>query len=280
MMARSAGWATAQAAMQVRATSRSRLTEVLSWHRLSVRGRGVGARKAIDAEALLDAFRAAGPLSCGAGTSAAMPQMWPRCLCAAIIASNAMIRGGGNHTSRVGELRLPGNARSAAGAPRGPGRALLPERPERLPGQAAYVRRVAGEADRRQSTSPGCGTTRPATARCPNPRSSPPRSWPTCGRRWRRWRGFELVRPEGFEPPTPGLGILCSILLSYGRSDRVAAAFRRFLRLPGGSSGTPVVANDAPRAQAALCQPQISFPGNGRRSSTGQWQRSPSRRSA
>ncbi len=26
-----------------------------------------------------------------------------------------------------------------------------------------------------------------------------------------------MVRPEGFEPPTPGLGILCSILLSYGR---------------------------------------------------------------
>ena len=26
-----------------------------------------------------------------------------------------------------------------------------------------------------------------------------------------------LVRPAGFEPTTPGLGILCSILLSYGR---------------------------------------------------------------
>ncbi len=26
-----------------------------------------------------------------------------------------------------------------------------------------------------------------------------------------------VVRPAGFEPATPGLGILCSILLSYGR---------------------------------------------------------------
>ena len=25
-----------------------------------------------------------------------------------------------------------------------------------------------------------------------------------------------MVRPAGFEPTTPGLGILCSILLSYG----------------------------------------------------------------
>jgi hypothetical protein len=29
----------------------------------------------------------------------------------------------------------------------------------------------------------------------------------------------KLVIPAGFEPTTPGLGILCSILLSYGTSQ-------------------------------------------------------------
>ncbi len=32
------------------------------------------------------------------------------------------------------------------------------------------------------------------------------------------FRGRELARPAGFEPATPGLGILCSIRLSYGRA--------------------------------------------------------------
>gem|GEM_PF-3852137 len=30
----------------------------------------------------------------------------------------------------------------------------------------------------------------------------------------------EVVRPRAFEPPIPGLGILCSILLSYERMGR------------------------------------------------------------
>ena len=29
---------------------------------------------------------------------------------------------------------------------------------------------------------------------------------------------MQMVIPAGFEPTTPGLGILCSILLSYGTS--------------------------------------------------------------
>ncbi len=40
-----------------------------------------------------------------------------------------------------------------------------------------------------------------------------------------------LARPRGFEPPTPGLGILCSIRLSYGRAvgmvDRLLYSTRR-----------------------------------------------------
>src|SRR5688572_2552395 len=31
-----------------------------------------------------------------------------------------------------------------------------------------------------------------------------------------------MVRPEGLEPPTGGLEIRCSILLSYGRTARIA----------------------------------------------------------
>jgi hypothetical protein len=32
-------------------------------------------------------------------------------------------------------------------------------------------------------------------------------------------REVSMVRPRGFEPPAPGLGILCSIQLSYGRVE-------------------------------------------------------------
>ncbi len=35
-----------------------------------------------------------------------------------------------------------------------------------------------------------------------------------------------MVRPAGFEPATPGLGILCSILLSYGRNALKSLRFR------------------------------------------------------
>jgi hypothetical protein len=31
-----------------------------------------------------------------------------------------------------------------------------------------------------------------------------------------------MARPEGFEPPTPGSEVPCSILLSYGRTILVA----------------------------------------------------------
>ena len=33
-----------------------------------------------------------------------------------------------------------------------------------------------------------------------------------------------MVRPEGFEPPTAGLEIRCSVLLSYGRKAKVHPA--------------------------------------------------------
>ena len=36
-----------------------------------------------------------------------------------------------------------------------------------------------------------------------------------------------MVRPAGFEPTAPGLGILCSILLSYGRALRPLIPWRR-----------------------------------------------------
>jgi len=33
---------------------------------------------------------------------------------------------------------------------------------------------------------------------------------------------YSMVRPAGFEPAAPGLGILCSIRLSYGRPGFVS----------------------------------------------------------
>ncbi len=38
--------------------------------------------------------------------------------------------------------------------------------------------------------------------------------------RWSAQFCSEMVRPTGFEPVTPRLGIWCSILLSYGRLAR------------------------------------------------------------
>jgi hypothetical protein len=34
-------------------------------------------------------------------------------------------------------------------------------------------------------------------------------------------RKRKMARPEGFEPPTPGSEVPCSILLSYGRTTLI-----------------------------------------------------------
>ena len=46
-----------------------------------------------------------------------------------------------------------------------------------------------------------------------------------------------MVRPAGFEPTAPGLGILCSILLSYGRASGFIAWRVQGIKAAGKSGG-------------------------------------------
>ncbi len=62
-----------------------------------------------------------------------------------------------------------------------------------------------------------------------------------------------LVRPEGFEPPTSGLGIRCSILLSYGRTTRQIKERTRQIGAPRFELGTSC--SQGRRANQAALRP-------------------------
>jgi hypothetical protein len=41
----------------------------------------------------------------------------------------------------------------------------------------------------------------------------------------------EIASPAGFEPTTPGLGILCSVLLSYGDDVMISSGYEALILL-------------------------------------------------
>ncbi len=63
----------------------------------------------------------------------------------------------------------------------------------------------------------------------------------------------ELARPEGLEPPTPRLGIWCSIRLSYGRTRR-GIAYIAPPPVPC-TKIRPMHENQAPRRQGVPARP-------------------------
>lgn len=78
-----------------------------------------------------------------------------------------------------------------------------------------------------------------------------------------------LVRPTGFEPVAPRLGILCSILLSYGRALRLLDKRKAQGNLgthadqlvsPGGATGNGRGMTWMPSSCSALASSIVAWP--------------------
>ena len=72
-----------------------------------------------------------------------------------------------------------------------------------------------------------------------------------------------MVRPAGFEPTAPGLGIRCSILLSYGRAVGALGERARGgnqLSLSGGAMGNGSGATWMPSSSRDFASSAVAWP--------------------
>ena len=72
-----------------------------------------------------------------------------------------------------------------------------------------------------------------------------------------------MVRPTGFEPVAPRLGILCSILLSYGRPGRVLGGQcgeGNQLVSSGGATGNGKGATAMPSSKSSFASRRVACP--------------------